>query len=331
MDSHTKNPASSLKVGLLLPTYEGMIDGETPSWSDMLAIAGRAEEVGFDSLWVVDHLTIPVDQTVAGADPMGAWECWSLLAALSAATTRIELGSLVTCAAFRNPALLAKMADTVDEVSGGRLILGLGAGSIPAEFTAFGYPSDHRVDRFEEAIRIIRELLQGERVTFDGRYFQAHGAQLRPRGPRPNGPPILIGARNQRMDRLAARYADVWNAAWPNRVEELEPRLRAIDAACQEVGRDPASLQRSAGVMVDLPGLGPSRDWLWAKLVREPRHPLSGSVDEIADALRAYAALGITHIQVWLDPPGLDGVEAFAPVLDLLRSRAPDGLESGTA
>lgn len=331
MNSQARNTASSLKVGLLLPTYEGMVGGKTPRWSEMLAIARHAEAAGFDSLWVVDHLSIPVDQTVPGAEPMGAWECWSLLAALSAATTHIELGSLVTPTAFRNPALLAKMADTVDEVSGGRLIVGLGAGSIPAEFAAFGYPSDHRVDRFEEAITIIRGLLQGERVTFDGRYYQTHGAQVRPRGPRPGGPPVLIGARNHRMDRLAARLADIWNAAWPNRVEELAPRLKAIDAACEEVGRDPASLQRSAGVMVDVPGLRPSQDWLWAKLVREPRRPLTGSVDEMAAALQEYATLGITHIQIWLDPSGLDGVEAFAPVMKLLRSGGPDSGASGTA
>jgi probable F420-dependent oxidoreductase len=324
MNAQADTSAPSLKVGLLLPTYEGMVDGETPRWSDMLAIAQRAEAVGFDSVWVVDHLTIPVDQTVPGAEPMGAWECWSLLAALSAATTHIGVGSLVTSATFRNPALLAKMADTIDEVSGGRLTLGLGAGSIPAEFAAFGYPSDHRVDRFEEATTIIRRLLHGEQVTFAGRHYQTHEAQLRPRGPRPEGPPILIGARSHRMDRLAARYADVWNAAWPNRAEELVPRIADIDAACEEVGRDPASLQRSAGVMVDLPGLGPSSNWLWATLVREPRHPLTGSVDEMAAGLRAYAALGITHIQVWLDPPGLDGVEAFAPVLELVRSGGTD-------
>lgn len=320
MSPQAKNVAPPLQVGLLLPTYEGMVDGETPRWSDMLAIARRAEAVGFDSLWVVDHLTIPVDQSRPGADPMGAWECWSLLAALSAATTHIGIGSLVTSTAFRNPALLAKIADTVDEVSGGRLTLGMGAGSIPAEFAAFGYPSDHLVGRFEEAITIIRRLLRGDRVDFDGRYHQTQGAQLRPRGPRPGGMPILVGARNHRMDLLAARHADVWNAAWPNRAEELAPRITAIDAACEEVGRDPASLQRSAGVMVDIPGLGPPPDWLWAKLVREPRHPLTGSVEEMATELQAYAALGITHIQIWLDPPGLDGVEAFAPVLERLRS-----------
>ncbi len=308
----------SLKVGLLLPTYEGMLKGETPHWTDLVAIAGQAEAVGFDSLWVVDHLVIPVDLFVPGAQPMGAWECWSLLAALAAATTRIGLGSLVTCTAFRNPALLAKMAATVDEISGGRLTLGLGAGSLPAEFGTFGYPADHRVDRFEEALTIIRGLLRGGRVDFVGRHYQARECELRPRGPRPNGPPILVGARNPRMDRLAARYADIWNAAWPNRAETLVPRLAAIDATCQELERDPATLERTVGVMVDLPELGLSRDWLWAKIVREPLQPLTGSVEEIAAELQACADLGVSHVQVWLDPPSLAGVEAFASVLERL-------------
>ena len=310
--------ARPLAVGMLLPTYEGMVEGETARWADLLAIARRAEAVGFDALWVVDHLVVPVDQFVPGAQPMGAWECWSLLAALAAATTHIGLGSLVTCAAFRNPALLAKMADTVDEISGGRLTLGLGAGSLPQEFAAFGYPADHRVDRFEEALTIICRLLRDGRVDFAGRYYQARDCELRPRGPRPGGPPIMVGARSPRMDRLAARSADVWNAAWPNRAEALAPRITAIAVACEEVERDPATLERTVGVMVDLPGLGPSRDWLWAKLVREPLEPLTGTPEEIAAELRAYADLGVTRAQVWLDPPGLAGVEAFAPVLELL-------------
>lgn len=293
-------------------------------WDDVLTIAQRAEAVGFDALWVVDHLTIPVDQMVPDAEPMGAWECWSLLAALAGATSRIRLGSLVSCTAFRNPTLLAKMAGTIDEVSGGRLTLGLGAGSLPAEFATFGYPTDHRVDRFEEALTIIRSLLRDGRATFAGRYYQVHACELRPRGPRPDGPPILVGTRNPRMDRLAAHHADVWNAAWPNRAETLASRITAIDAACEEVGRDPATLERTVGIMVDLPGLRPSPDWLWAKLVRAPRHPLTGSVEEIAAELQACAALGITQAQVWLDPPGLDGVEAFAPVLELLDQGGTD-------
>ncbi len=120
------------------------------------------------------------------------------------------------------------------------------------------------------------------------------------------------------MDWLAARRADIWNAAWPNRAEALVPRLAAIDAACQEVGRDPATLERTVGVMADLPGVGLSRDWLWAKIVREPLNSLTGSAGEIAAELQSCADLGVAHAQVWLDPPTVAGIEAFAPVLELL-------------
>ena len=219
---------------------------------------------------------------------MGTWECWSLLAALAAATTRIGLGSLVSCTAFRNPALLAKMAVTVDEVSGGRLTLGLGAGSRPVEFVAFGYPTDDAIGRFEEALTIIGGLLRHGHVDFVGRHYQARECELRPRGPRPSGPPILIGSRSPRMDRLAACHADGWTPAWPNRAQALAPRIADIDAACRKVGRDPASLDRSVGVMVDLPdavGHGSTAS-VGPTAVR-----VGG---EIAAELRACADLGIT-------------------------------------
>jgi alkanesulfonate monooxygenase SsuD/methylene tetrahydromethanopterin reductase-like flavin-dependent oxidoreductase (luciferase family) len=243
---------------------------------------------------------------------MGTWECWSLLAALAAATTRVGLGSLVTCTAFRNPALLAKMAATVDEVSGGRLTLGLGAGSVPEEFAAFGYPTDDAIGRFEEAVTIIGGLLRNGQIDFVGRRHQARDCELRPRGPRPSGPPILVGSRSPRMDRLAALHADGWTPAWPNRAQALAPRIADIDAACRKVGRDPASLERSAGVMVDLPARGSPR------IDRASDQPLAGSAAEIAAELRACADLGIASAQIWLDPPDLAGVEAFAPVLELL-------------
>jgi probable F420-dependent oxidoreductase len=327
-----------LTVGLLLPTNEGMVDGAMPRWPELLAIARHAEAVGFDALWVADHLGVLDDPLRPGDGPMGTWECWSVLAALAAATTRIRLGSLVSCTAFRNPALLAKMAVTVDEVSGGRLTLGLGAGSQPEEFAAFGYPTDDAIGRFEEAVTIIGGLLRDGQIDFVGRHSQARECELRPRGPRPAGPPILIAARSPRVDRLAARHADGWNAAWPNRAQALTPRIAAIDAACRKVGRDPASLERSVGVMVDLPARGPSRTDRRLELAiellerigggepldRASLQPLAGSAAEIAAELRACADLGITHAQIWLDPPDLAGVEAFAPVLELLGPAAAD-------
>ena len=172
-----------LKVGLMLPDTELEMGGGSARWNDLLRMAQLAEEMGFDSIWVSDHLIFRFEDKA----PQGVWECWSLLAALAAVTQRVELGPLVSCTSFRNPALLAKIADTIDEISGGRLILGLGAGWHEPEYTAFGYPFDHRVSRFAEAMAIIHGLLRHGQVDLDGTYYQARDCELRPRGPRPPG------------------------------------------------------------------------------------------------------------------------------------------------
>ena len=296
-----------LKVGVDLPAFDQpWAAAPCPRWADLLATARLAEQAGFDSLWVPDHLLLrfPDEGT------LGAWEGWSLLAALAAATERVELGTLVACTAYRNPALLAKMADAVDEVSGGRLVLGLGAGWHEPEFAAFGLPFDHRVGRFEEALRIIVPLLREGRVDFAGEYYRARGCELRPRGPRPHGPPILVGARDgERVLRLAARHADACNRDFaPFSVEELAAWQAKVDAACEAVGRDPGTLARSAAVYVDLPN-APGREGWGA---------LAGPPEAVAEGLRAYARAGVGHVQLWLEPGTAAGIEAFAPVLELL-------------
>jgi probable F420-dependent oxidoreductase len=308
-----------LKIGVyLLPWTSGMA-GATPRWSDVLAMARTAEAVGFDSLWVADHFlhAFPDDET------QGPWEGWSLLAALAATTSRVELGTIVLATSFRNPALLAKMADTVDEISGGRLTLGIGAGWHEPEYRAMGIPFDHRVSRFEEAIQIIRGLLRDGRVDFAGRYYTARECELRPRGPRPNGPPIMVGTRGPRMMRLTARYADIWNGAWPSRAELILPHLDAVDDACRAVGLDPATLSRTAGVMIDLPGAYPHRGHDWVTRLRARVQPLTGTPEEIAAELRRFAAAGISHIQLWLDPLTVESIESFEPVLAELRAGHP--------
>ena len=311
-------PASKrpLKLGLHLPNADGMTPGATARWAEIVAIGRRAEELGFDSLWVMDHLLLRF--TGWEEAPVGVWEGWSLLAAVAASTVRVELGPLVTCTSFRNPALLAKMADTVDEISGGRLILGLGAGWNEPEFHAFGYPYDHRASRFEEALIIITTLLRDGRIDFAGSYYTARECELRPRGPRPHGPPIMIGTTGERMLRLAARYADQWNVDWINQATEIPPLREKVDAACMAVGRDPSTLARTVAIMVDLPDRHrrPHDDLVAS--IREGA--ASGQPEELAAHLRAYAAEGIEHVQVWLDPCTLAGVEAFAPVLELLDS-----------
>src|SRR5260370_10888770 len=179
----------SLKVGIVLPVVEGMMAGATPRWPDIQAMAAAAEGVGLDSIWVIDHLVFPPPE--ASERPIGVWEGWSILAALAATTQRIELGTFVVCTGFRNPALLANMAATVDEISNGRLTLGLGAGNNEFEHQAYGYPFDHRVRRFDEALAIIHPLVRTGRVDFAGRYYEAH-CELRLSGPHPNALALIV-------------------------------------------------------------------------------------------------------------------------------------------
>lgn len=298
-----------LKVGLLLPDTEGYMDGETAHWPDIRDMAAIAEEVGFDSIWVTDHFFRKKDD-----DELGPWEAWSLLAALAATTERVEIGTLVLCTGFRNPAHLAKMVDTVEDISSGRLILGLGAGWNKPEYDAFGYPFDHRVDRFEEAIDILAPLLRTGHVDYRGTYSWAENCQLRPRGPRPAGPPIMIGTSGAgpRMLRLTAKYADQWNLwfnTFDNRLDKLIELNKGVDEICREVGRDPRTLERTAAIKVEYgshSGSPMSTD------------PITGSAAEIAETLRAYGAAGISHVQIWLDPCTRDGVRSFTDVLKRL-------------
>jgi probable F420-dependent oxidoreductase len=207
-------------------------------------MARAAEEVGFDAVWVSDH--------VGFGDPdtgwSGAWESWTLLSALAIATSRVRLGTYVTAVPYRNPALLAKMAETLDEVSGGRVILGLGAGWNEPEFSAYGFPWERRFDRFEDGLRIITSMLSTGRADHEGWVESARGALVRPRGPRPGGLPVMVGAAAPRRLRLAAELADEWNAGMRT-PSGLVTMLAALDAACEEVGRDPLTIRRSAEAM----------------------------------------------------------------------------------
>jgi alkanesulfonate monooxygenase SsuD/methylene tetrahydromethanopterin reductase-like flavin-dependent oxidoreductase (luciferase family) len=217
---------------------------------------------------------------------------------------------------YRNPAYLAKLADTIEDISGGRLILGLGAGWHEPEYRAMGLPYDHRVSRFEEALQIIHGLLHDGQIDFDGRYYQARECELRPRGPRPNGPPILIGSQGPRMLGLVAKYADQWNAffAATHNTATGVPQLRAeVDAACAAAGRDPSTLERNAAVLV---GYGPTQG------IPHDVPALTGSNEEITAALAAYAAEGIGHLIVYVNPMTLEGIERFQPVLEALKASA---------
>lgn len=276
-------------------------------------MARTVESMGFDSLWVGDHLLYGRP----GGTRRGPWEAWTTLAAVAAVTERVELGPLVACAGFHEPAMLAKLASTVDEVSGGRLVVGLGAGWNATEFEAFGLPFADRVERFEEAFTIVRRLLAGEQVSFEGRHHRVVDAELLPRSARPGGPPLMIGSWRPRM--LAATIAHVasWNAWWTdfgNEPAGLAPLHAAVDRACEAAGRDPADVERTVAVLVAPLGPG-SRAGLGHRAGVEP---LSGSSDEVAERLAGFAAARIAHVQLVLDPITVASIEALAPVLAAL-------------
>jgi alkanesulfonate monooxygenase SsuD/methylene tetrahydromethanopterin reductase-like flavin-dependent oxidoreductase (luciferase family) len=241
-----------------------------------------------------------------------------MLAALAAATSRIRLGPLVACTAFHNPAVLAKQADTLDEISGGRFVLGLGAGWNETEFRAFGIPFDHRIDRFEEAFTIIRSLLQDGAIDFEGRYYSARDCELQPRGPTPGGPPLLIGSIGRRMLAITAPHVDAWNAWYvdtDNSPHGVAPLREQVDAACRTAGRDPGEIERTVAVLVRLSG-GSGR--VQGNYSPQAPKPLSGPPEAIAAELRRYATEGIAEVQLVLDPITEAAIDELAPALRLL-------------
>jgi alkanesulfonate monooxygenase SsuD/methylene tetrahydromethanopterin reductase-like flavin-dependent oxidoreductase (luciferase family) len=300
-----------MRIGVVLPIADEDADGNVPSYAAIRDIAVAAEAAGLDSVWVFDHLLFRFD-----GETTGIHECWTILAAIADATRRVELGTLVMCTGFRNAALLAKMAATLDHISGGRLILGIGAGWHDPEFEAFGYPTDHKIGRFEEALAIISGLIRDGRADVDGTYLTARDAVLRPAA-RPDLP-ILVAAKKPRMFELTARHADAWNAAWFGLPDERLARLRAeLAAACESVGRDPATLSITVGVNVSYPtDASPADDTTDASAAPA----LTGTPDEIAAGLRAHAEAGADHLIASLEPCTLETLAAFAEAVSRYRS-----------
>jgi probable F420-dependent oxidoreductase len=302
-----------VKIGLMLPLGEQEKALRTLPWGELRAMALAAEESGLDSVWGADHLIFRSDGTSSGIH-----ECWTILTAVAAVTERVEIGPMVLALPFRNPALTAKMATALDEVSGGRLILGVGCGWHEPEFDAFDYPFDQRVGRFEEALSVLLPMLRTGKVAFEGRWHRAE-AELLPPGPRPTGPPILIAGKRPRMLRLVARHADAWNAAWYGRREEaieLEERIASLREACEEVGRDPAEISMSAGLFVHFPGL-PDPGYEDA-----PKNAISGDAEEVGRELAAYRELGMEHLIVHLWPSTAAAVTELGRAAEVARADA---------
>ncbi len=295
-----------MKIGVQLPEVERPV-----RWSEVRQIARTAEAVGFDSVWVGDHLLYRDDDQGV----RGPWEAWSVLAALGEATERVLIGPLVAATAFHNPAMLAKKAATVDEISGGRLVLGLGAGWNRTEFDAYGFPYDHRVKRFAEAFTIIRTLLRDGSIDFSGEFFRLREMELVP-GARP-GLPLLIGSNGPRVLRLALPHVNLWNTWYtsygndPGRLAEL---VAFVDDTAREVGRKPSKVVKTAAVYVQMDegtGRNPGDP---AKQAR----PVAGPPEVMAEQLSRFARAGVDHLQLVVDPITADAVERLSAVVALL-------------
>ncbi len=282
-----------LRVGVQLPEVERVVRRD-----ELAAIARAAEECGFDSLWVGDHLLYRGD----GRPERGPWDCWTTLAWLAGITERVELGPLVACTAFHPPGILARQAATVHELSGGRLVAALGAGWNQEEFRAFGFPADHTVSRFEEAFTIIRRLLRGERVDFDGRFHSVHDAVLLPPPAAP--PKLMIGANAPRMLSITLPHVDAWNTwftHYGNTVEGFAQHNTEVSLAAERAGRDPSTIERSACVLVEVEGGSGER----------PRDVAAVPAGELTSHLAALAEAGADEAILVLDPITEDAVRAL--------------------
>jgi alkanesulfonate monooxygenase SsuD/methylene tetrahydromethanopterin reductase-like flavin-dependent oxidoreductase (luciferase family) len=299
-----------VKIGIQLPEIEREV-----RWPEVREMILLIEDAGFDSIWVGDHLLYRAPHIGVA----GPWEAWTQMAAIAEITERVEFGPLVASTSFHSPAMLAKKAATVDEISGGRLILGLGAGWNETEYRAFGFPFDQRVSRFAEAFTIIRTLLREGEIDFEGDYYSIRDCAIVPRGPRRDGPPLMIGSQGPRMLAITAPYMNAWNAwhAWfGNDPGRLGPIIDRLDDALVAAGRDPSEVEKTAAVLVQFGGTG--------RIAGDPSRgvsvPLQGTHGEIAARLGEYSELGIKHLQIILDPINVASIEEMAEILTGVKS-----------
>ncbi|MCW3049700.1 MAG: Pyrimidine monooxygenase RutA [Solirubrobacterales bacterium] len=294
-----------MRIGIQLPEVERRFP-----WVEYLAMARAAEAAGFDSIWIGDHLLYRGD----GRAERGPWEAWTLMSALAAATERVDIGPLVACAGFHPPGLVAKMAATIAEISGGRFVLALGAGWNEPEFRAFGLPFDHRVSRFEEAFTIIRRLLGGERVTLRGRYWQADDAVLVPAPAR--RPRLMVGSNGPRMLAMTLPHVDAWNTWYEDYGNSPEGFARLNDRvtdAAREAGREPGEILRSACVLVVLDRSAGERP------ITPNAPPVEGSPERIAATLRELADAGADEAILVVSPIAERSIRELAGVVAMLR------------
>ena len=297
------------RVGVQLPEVERFVP-----WPEYVAMARTAEAVGFDGIWLGDHLLYDLP----GGVTRGPWEVWTSLAALAAVTERVTLGPLVASTSFHAPAMLAKQAATVDAISGGRLVLGLGAGWNRREYTAFGFPYDHRVSRFEEAFTIVRTLLREGRTTFEGTYYAVDDCVLDPGPARPGGPPLMLGSHRPRMLSIGLPHVDMWNVWWSdygNSPERFAALKADVDEAAAAAGRAPGAVEATAAVLVRRPGGGGR---VMGDYVKDEVPAVEGTPADVADHVRAMAAAGAADVQLVVDPITRESIEELGETLRIL-------------
>ena len=284
----------------MVPISDGATFGTQPRYADVVDMSRQAADSGFEALWFAAHFSFPSDEGLRGI-----WEAWTLMAAVAAKVPEVAIGPLVACTAYRNPGVIAKMTEMIDEISGGRFILGLGAGWQKDEYEQFGIRFEPRVSQFEEALQIIHDLLRDGEADLQGEYYQANHARNLPRGPRPEGPPILIGSSSPRMLGLLAEYADAWNTCWYGSTDGIPEKIAQLEAACEQAGRDPATVVKTVGIALAGEGYTGSRP-----------NANSGDREAQLDFLYQLEDLGFRHIIVGLDPCTPQALEAFAPVVE---------------
>lgn len=303
-----------MRIGVIAQLHGRPGGALEPSWESINRLATVAERVGFDMFVFEDVLMYRGDEATDGC-----WESMTIAGALAASTSRIRLGQSVINAPYRSPAMTASMATTLDEISDGRYVLGIGAGNSPtSDYEGFGFPTDRRYSRFAESIEVIHTLLRTGAVDYDGDFHSAKRAELVLRGPSPSGPPINIAAGGPRMLRLVARYGDAWNWwGWDETIDEIigrmSPLVAELERACVEVGRDSTEIERTFDLYsVVAPGFSADASAM--------SQPVSGSADEIAETLLSLRALGIDEVRCDLTDNTEAGIEAMAPVVEALHN-----------
>jgi alkanesulfonate monooxygenase SsuD/methylene tetrahydromethanopterin reductase-like flavin-dependent oxidoreductase (luciferase family) len=321
-----------MRIGLALPQYDYSVPGESPlQWETLLEHAQRAEQLGFDSLWLSDHLFLDIGKYGGPSDPQGAFEPLVTLAALARHVTRPRLGTLVVCEALRPAAVLAKALATLDRIAGGRLDVGLGAGWYEPEYEAIGMKMPgpgERLDRLEEAVEIVKGLLGGGPLTLDGRYHRAVDARNLPPALQEPRPRVFVGGKGDRLLRLVAGHADGWNTCWTWTPAAYRDRLDVLERACEKEGRDPATVWRTLGLYALC---GEDRADLERRFERMCDLMPAGVVTESLDEWRTGRLVGTVdevreQAKVWGDDLGVETLIVGAGPLPFSVT-APDDVE----